>query len=549
MDHLSDNVHSISDVAHPSSIVHRSIFNDVLGPIMSGPSSSHSAGCARIGRMVRLLYGKEIRKAHVIYDSGGSYPKTHVGQGSDFGFTGGLLGFNTEDPQMKDAIFLAAQRGVTIWFSEENLYHRHPNEARIDVYCDNNDTVELTVLTYSTGGGAFEIVEMDGFPVYIDGSFNQLYVCCSIEEGIGIEKILSAFPCSIHQEIQKNRILFCVSGYHPDQETNILSALSYENIYYCRKAPAILPIPIQENASPLFTTAAQAVKLSRQTGRSAWELAVDYERSIGNISYEKIISMAAHLIDIMRSSTMPPDPKSTQQYGFQDYTCLQIRNTATVTSVLDLGVLNNAILYAQAVMENSCAHNIIVAAPTAGSSGVLPGALLAVSEARNCSPEDIVHALLVSGLVGVLITNQATFSAEAAGCQAENGAASAMAAAGIVYLLGGTIDQGFMAASMALQNLLGLICDPVAGLTQVPCIGRNLAAVGNAVICANMVLLGYDPVIPLDETIQVLMNVGKLLPAALRCTCEGGLCTSLTGQRIMTHIQKTNCKDICSSDV
>ena len=151
----------------------------------------------------------------------------------------------------------------------------------------------------------------------------------------------------------------------------------------------------------------------------------------------------------------------------------------------------------------------------------------------GCSDEEIIKGLLAAGLSGAFIANQATFGAEVAGCQAENGAASAMAAAGVVELLGGSVEQGFAAASLALQNMLGLICDPVGGLTEIPCISRNVAAMSNAVMAANMVMLGFDPVIPYDETIRTMYEVGRQLPSALRCTCEGGLCVTKTAKEIV----------------
>jgi L-serine dehydratase len=166
----------------------------------------------------------------------------------------------------------------------------------------------------------------------------------------------------------------------------------------------------------------------------------------------------------------------------------------------------------------------------------LPGAVLAVGEEMGLPDSEIAKAMLASGLVGVFIANQATFGAEVAGCQAENGSGSAMAAAGIVELLGGSAEDGFKAASLAMQNLLGLVCDPIACLAEIPCVNRNTVAAYNAVASAHMVLCGFDPVIPLDETIMAMLSVGRMLPRELRCTGLGGLCLTDTAKRIEAEL-------------
>jgi L-serine dehydratase len=140
--------------------------------------------------------------------------------------------------------------------------------------------------------------------------------------------------------------------------------------------------------------------------------------------------------------------------------------------------------------------------------------------------------MLAAGLIGVFVAERATFAAEVAGCQAECGAGSAMAAAALVTLARGTADQAVGAASMALQNILGLICDPVANRVEVPCLGRNVMAASNALACANMALAGYDPVVPLDEAIETMHNVGVCLPSELRCTALGGLSVTDTSREI-----------------
>jgi len=151
--------------------------------------------------------------------------------------------------------------------------------------------------------------------------------------------------------------------------------------------------------------------------------------------------------------------------------------------------------------------------------------------------EAMTRAMLAAGLIGVFIAAHATFAAEVGGCQAECGAGSGMAAAALVTLAGGNTQQTLTAASMALQNILGMICDPVANRVEVPCLGKNVMAASNALACANMALAGYDPVIPLDEVITTMDVVGKMIPAELRCTALGGLSITPTSKEIEARLR------------
>jgi len=191
------------------------------------------------------------------------------------------------------------------------------------------------------------------------------------------------------------------------------------------------------------------------------------------------------------------------------------------------------------LMESKSAMGLIVAAPTAGSCGGLPGACTGAAQALGLSKLDQTRAMLAGGMIGVFIAAHATFAAEVGGCQAECGAGSGMAAAALVNLAGGSAQQAVNAASMALQNILGMICDPVANRVEVPCLGKNVMAASNALACANMALAHYDPVIPLDEVIESMEAVGKLLPAELRCTAHGGLSITRTSQAIEKRLAQT----------
>lgn len=185
-------------------------------------------------------------------------------------------------------------------------------------------------------------------------------------------------------------------------------------------------------------------------------------------------------------------------------------------------VLSRSITYAMATLETNASMGLIVASPTAGSAGIVPGLLLALQEVYEFSDEKIRQALFNSGAIGYLAMRNATVAGAVGGCQAEVGIASAMAASAAVELLGGTPLQCTYAASTVLMNMLGLVCDPVGGLVEYPCQNRNAAGVSNALIAAEMSLAGITQFIPLDEMIDTMYTVGKKLPAELRETALGG---------------------------
>jgi L-serine dehydratase len=195
-------------------------------------------------------------------------------------------------------------------------------------------------------------------------------------------------------------------------------------------------------------------------------------------------------------------------------------------------ILSLASARAVATAEVNGAMGRVVAAPTAGACGVIPGALLTLAEELNSSEEQIVDALLVAAGVGVLIAMKAPVSGAIGGCQSEVGVASAMSAAAAVQLTGGTPKQVINAMSFALKNILGLVCDPVAGPVEIPCIKRNIIGVANALTAADLALAGIQSVIPPDEVVDALRNVQELMPVELRDTTLGGLGATRTGKQL-----------------
>lgn len=188
------------------------------------------------------------------------------------------------------------------------------------------------------------------------------------------------------------------------------------------------------------------------------------------------------------------------------------------------------------ISESNACMKRIVAAPTAGSCGVVPAVFLSVQEHQDLSDERMVEALYVAGGIGGVIASRASLSGAAGGCQAEIGAASAMAAGGLVYLQGGTAADISNAAALALKSLLGLACDPIAGLVEVPCVKRNVLGAVNAVTAADMTLAGIVSKIPADEVFDAMYNIGKHMDEEIRETAKGGLATTPTGMQISDKI-------------
>jgi L-serine dehydratase len=195
-------------------------------------------------------------------------------------------------------------------------------------------------------------------------------------------------------------------------------------------------------------------------------------------------------------------------------------------------MLNRIVLAVTALMEIKSSMGVIVAAPTAGACAALPGAVITLAEDLGLDEEAMARGLLAAGLIGVFICTPWSFAAEVGGCQAEGGSAAAMAAAAIVTLADGTLRESLTAASLAMQSMIGLICDPVANRVEVPCLGKNVMAAANALACANMALAGFDQVIPFDEVVATAKRVAEQMPRELRCTALGGLSITPTSLAI-----------------
>lgn len=278
-----------------------------------------------------------------------------------------------------------------------------------------------------------------------------------------------------------------------------------------------------------FKNARELLELCSENHSAISEIMRQRECELGETTMEDIQCRMEKALSIMRESAMTPIEKPGRSMGGL------IGGEAKMLSVHHLegkdicgSVLGRGIAYAMAVLEVNASMGVIVAAPTAGSSGIVPGLLLSLQEEYHISDERLVDALFNAGTIGYLAMRNATVAGAVGGCQAEVGVASAMAASAAVELMDGTPQQCVDAASTVLMNMLGLVCDPVGGLVEYPCQNRNAAGVANALIAAEMALAGVPQMIPLDEMIDTMYSVGKRLPMELRETALGGCATTPT---------------------
>lgn len=297
-------------------------------------------------------------------------------------------------------------------------------------------------------------------------------------------------------------------------------------------------MPVQLNREPRlpFKDINELVKKLDANGGFLADYAIQYETAIGNLSAEEVLILSRSHMYIMREAIENGLAGTDYDDRILSRQSHLFSEAHKQVSLIPADLANKIIQAVTAVMEVKSSMGLIVAAPTAGSCGTLPGVLIPSAEVGCRTEEDIVKGLLAAGLVGVFIAREGGFAAEDGGCQYECGSASGMAAAALVEMMGGDGHMSLNAASMALQNTLGMICDPVADRVEVPCLGRNIMAALNALAAANMVIAGYDHVIPLDEVIKTMKEVGDDMQHKYRCTCKGGLSTTPTAKRIHKNL-------------
>ena len=499
-----------------------SILNEVIGPVMHGPSSSHTAASYHIGWLIRNLLDDEPDSVNIVFSKKGSYGAVYHQQGSDLGFASGLLGWKITDERFKDALKEAKKSDLKINFQLEALEaDDHPNAIEINGLSKKGR--KINVIARSIGGGAVEIIQINGWRILLTGDSYDIIV----ETDISTKQELNQLLCVDHKNLEPpstqtrgDKMIFLLkraSSLDDKKIDTIKSMKEVTNVW--TTSPIFFPM----RGEPLFQSGKEMVDLAKSCGCTLGHIAIDYEAKLLGISTKEASNEMWSRYKIMRNSAIKGlDEKLTGMHLLKP-TAWTVFESERNGKVAIGGIHTRAAARALSVMHVNSSMGVVCAAPTGGSAGTIPGVLTTLAEEKSLNKEQIIKGMYAASAIGLILAIRGTFAAEIAGCQVEIGAAGAMAAAAVVEIAGGDAQQACDAAAISFQNTMGSVCDLVQGMVEIPCHTRNALAASSAFVCADLILGGYFNPIPLDETIDAVMSVGKMLPLELRCTALGGL--------------------------
>lgn len=292
----------------------------------------------------------------------------------------------------------------------------------------------------------------------------------------------------------------------------------------------------REDEDILFRNVAELVELTMSQKKKISEIMIEQEMEVTGRTREQVLELMGKNLEVMEQAVERGIKGVRSHSGLTGGDAVLLQQYIEKGNFLSGETILDAVSKAVATNEVNAAMGTICATPTAGSAGVVPGTLFAVKHKLNPTREQMIEFLFTAGAFGFVVANNASISGAAGGCQAEVGSASGMAAAAIVEMAGGTPEQCAEAMAITLKNMLGLVCDPVAGLVEVPCVKRNAMGAANAMVAADMALAGIKSRIPCDEVIEAMFKIGQTMPVALRETAQGGLAATPTGRELEAKI-------------
>ncbi|MBI5831347.1 MAG: L-serine ammonia-lyase, iron-sulfur-dependent, subunit alpha [Armatimonadetes bacterium] len=491
-----------------------SILNDVLGPIMRGPSSSHTAGSYHLGALGRSLLGGRPTRAVITFDADGSFAPCYRAQGSDLAFAAALLGWSITDDRVPMALLEAPASGLEIRFETAALRDAdHPNRVHLDLTAAGGHTMHLS--GRSVGGGAVEITEVDGWPVLLTGASHTLLVEVDREDAESAAAELACLPLLKPVSQQRDGTAVLLTAELAEPATAVPTT--------AKQVWRAEPLMFTKRGSELFAGTREMLAYASAQSCGLAAAALAYEAALLGIDEAEANAAMGRRLAVMLGSARGGLEPGLPLMQLLRPTAGSIFAAEQAGQVAVGGLHTRAAARAMAAMHINCGMGVVCAAPTAGSAGVLPGVLTTLADDRELSEAALIATLWAAGAVGLVVAERATFAAEVGGCQVEIGAAGAMAAAAVVEMAGGTAQQACDAAAVCFQNTMGSVCDLVQGIVEIPCHTRNAVAASSAFVVADLVLGGYENPVGLDETVDAVLAVGRMLPPELRVTSRGGL--------------------------
>jgi L-serine dehydratase len=511
-----------------------SILNEVIGPVMHGPSSSHTAASYHIGYLVRNLLNNEPATINISFSKNGSYAAVYHQQGSDRGFASGLLGWEITDDRFVNVLEEVKKIGLQINYKIEDLpLDDHPNAVKLLGTSKSGRKVE--VMARSIGGGAIEITNINGWPVKITGEAYDILIEAKNSRIFEVNQLFAGVPENLGSpsvQNRSNKSLLHIQRISKLDEKKIDQIKCVEGVSEVWNTS---PVFFAQPGEPLFSSGNEMIMLAEKSHLSLGQIALAYEAKLLCISEESLSKEMFRRYQIMKTGVQRGLDNNLQGMQFLKPTAGAILKAESSGRVAIGGMHTRAAARAMSVMQVDCSMGVVCAAPTGGSAGTIPGVITTLAEEKKLNEQQIVLALYAASAIGLILAIRGTFAAEIAGCQVEIGAAGAMSAALVVEVAGGSVQQACDAAAISLQNTMGSICDCVQGFAEIPCHTRNAIAASSAFVCADLILGGYNNPIPLDETIDAVMSVGRMLPRELRCTALGGLAITPSALALKTR--------------
>ena len=501
---------------------------DVVGPIMHGPSSNHTGGANRIGYLAWRLMGGT--PAHITYGFHPIFMRLFTGHRTHVALTAGCLGLREYDPASTAALQTAKERGIQLSYVSVEETDADRNTMRV---MGEFDGVSWVINGISPGGGCVVIDRINGMSLHFDGNcFLYYWMADRLAQGQNAVHFLQEIgnpPLQLSRGSWEGKDQLCIQlaeALTQEQEETLAQLLEPSGRLLFRNIQPLHAFAERAGSVPLFNSFADL--LSAAETQPLIDLVYQYEENHSGQSREAILEHGLQIVDILNESIQRglagdnpliggfcsgSDGKMVSQWG---------KSGQSLTGE----VFNEALANSLALAERSASSGRVVAAPTSGAAGTLPGTLFAVAHRCGADRKTLAEAFLVSALLGILIGKDGSFAGSVAGCQVEIGVGAAMAAGASAWLAGGSPEQVVNASVIALANCFGLTCDQPVSPVEVPCIKRNAMGASVALMGAELSLAGVRSAMPADDVVVGFLDIQRRMPEGTKGGCLGGLATA-----------------------